>query len=145
MLPDVRIKPVLQFMTYGKTPKYLDTQKIAVIIIKFEQLSFTKICPKIVDGMANSVDPDQSDLGLHCLDLPVWTFVIITVIRATFSKAKELVIAWKNSISCCKFTIISKNFIFANIREFDRTRIYGCSLVTILIFQLPVFILLNNS
>ena len=25
------------------------------------------MCPKDVDEIANSVDPDQSDLGLHCL------------------------------------------------------------------------------
>ena len=27
--------------------------------------------PNGTDGMANSVDPDQSDLGLHCLPRPV--------------------------------------------------------------------------
>ena len=25
------------------------------------------MCPKYVDGMANSIDPDQTDLGLHRL------------------------------------------------------------------------------
>ena len=31
------------------------------------------MCPKDADRMANGVDPDQTDLGLHCLpiDLPV--------------------------------------------------------------------------
>ena len=39
---------------------------------KFKQkdLSIEKLCPKGVDGMASSVDPNQtaplSDLGLHC-------------------------------------------------------------------------------
>ena len=41
--------------------------------LKFKQRSFhSEICPKVADGMANSVDPDQAaslneqpDLGLH--------------------------------------------------------------------------------
>ena len=28
-------------------------------------------CPKDADGMVNSADPEQSDLGLHCPDLSV--------------------------------------------------------------------------
>ena len=28
------------------------------------------LSPKDADGMANSVDPDRSDLGLHCLLRP---------------------------------------------------------------------------
>ena len=27
--------------------------------------------PNDADGMANSVDPDQTDLGLHCLPRPI--------------------------------------------------------------------------
>ena len=27
--------------------------------------------PKDADGMTNSVDPEQSDLGLHCLPRPI--------------------------------------------------------------------------
>ena len=52
-------------------------KKIAVITIKFEQdgsrwLYHRGVHPKDADGMANSVDPDQtapeqSDPGLHCL------------------------------------------------------------------------------
>ena len=36
--------------------------------------------PKDADGMANSVDPDQtsSDLGLHCLPRPAHLKVLIT-------------------------------------------------------------------
>ena len=29
------------------------------------------VCQKIVDWMVNSIDPDQSDLGLHCLLRPI--------------------------------------------------------------------------
>ena len=43
---------------YRKIPKYSDTRKIAVIILKIK-FYHRKIHPKIVDGMANSVDPDQ--------------------------------------------------------------------------------------
>ena len=42
---------------YRKNPKNLDTQKIAVIILKFEQL--VKCIKKDADRMANSVDLDQ--------------------------------------------------------------------------------------
>ena len=46
---------------YGKTTKYSDNQKIAVIILKFEQCvsAIDKLSSKNADGMANSVDPDQ--------------------------------------------------------------------------------------
>ena len=56
-------------LNYRKIPKYLDTRKIAVIILKFEQGGFNcrVMCPSEADGMANSVDPD---LGLHCLTRP---------------------------------------------------------------------------
>ena len=34
---------------------------LAVITLKFKQRSFHReICPKCADGMANSVDPDQT-------------------------------------------------------------------------------------
>ena len=42
---------------YCKIPKYLDTRKIAVIILKLEQ---SVMSPKDADAMANSVDPDQT-------------------------------------------------------------------------------------
>ena len=55
-----------------KFAKYSETRKIAVIILKFEQSRVMR--PKDADGMANSVDPDQTapiDLGFHCLPRPV--------------------------------------------------------------------------
>ena len=42
-------------------------ENFAVITLKFEQGGLAVMCPKDPDGMANSVDPDQSDLDLHCL------------------------------------------------------------------------------
>ena len=41
---------------YRKTPKSSDTQKFAVITLKFEQGCFTIDA----DGMANSLDADQT-------------------------------------------------------------------------------------
>ena len=48
--------------SHRKSPKYSDTQNIAVIILKFEQCgSTTKLgVQKNADRMANSVDPDQT-------------------------------------------------------------------------------------
>ena len=40
--------------------KNSDIWKIAVIILKFEQSGFTVMCPKDADGIANSLDPDQT-------------------------------------------------------------------------------------
>ena len=45
-------------------PCTIKITKFAVITLKFEQGGFTT---KDADGMANSVDPDQTDLDLHCL------------------------------------------------------------------------------
>ena len=47
---------------YRKTPKFLDTQEIAVIILKFEWCGFNHraVHPKDAGGIANSVDPDQT-------------------------------------------------------------------------------------
>ena len=55
-------------------PKNLDTQKIAVIILKLEQYHFTTELngPKDADGITNRVDPGQTaPLGLHCVPKPV--------------------------------------------------------------------------
>ena len=47
-----------------KKPKILDIPIIAVIILEFEQCDFTTqqytVCPKDVDGMANSLYPAQT-------------------------------------------------------------------------------------
>ena len=47
---------------YHKIPKYSDTQKFAVIILKIEHCGFTRVlmCPNNADGMVNSEDPDQT-------------------------------------------------------------------------------------
>ena len=59
-------------MNYRKIPKISDTPKFAVITLKFEQgFTVKEMHPKDATGIANSVDPDQADLGLHCLPRPV--------------------------------------------------------------------------
>ena len=47
---------------YRKNPKISDTRKFAVITLKVEQddFSFRVMHPKDVEGIANSVDPDQT-------------------------------------------------------------------------------------
>ena len=70
-------------MHYIKIPKYLDTQKVAVIILK---LNYHRVMsPKDAGGMANSVNLDQtapsSLIWVYTvfLDLPVRELKIITV------------------------------------------------------------------
>ena len=47
---------------YSNIPKNLDTRKFAVITLKVEQGGFTlrAMRPKGAEGIANSVDPDQT-------------------------------------------------------------------------------------
>ena len=48
------------FIGIFKNPKYSDSRKIAVIFLKIEQCGLTiELCVQI-DGVANSVDPDQT-------------------------------------------------------------------------------------
>ena len=48
------------------------SQTLALVILKFEQWLYHRImCSKFVDGMSDSVETDQSDLGLCCLQRPV--------------------------------------------------------------------------
>ena len=58
---------------YCKFPKYSDTQKNCCNHPKsWTRWRFLSVMhPKDAEGIANSVDPDQSDLGLHCLSRPV--------------------------------------------------------------------------
>ena len=68
---------------YRKFPKYSDTQTICSNHSKILTmwLYHRVMSPNDADGMANSIDPDQtaprlllleqSDLGLHCLPRPV--------------------------------------------------------------------------
>ena len=46
---------------------------ITVIVVKVERYGFTlpESTQKGGDGIANSVDPDQSVLGLHCFLRPI--------------------------------------------------------------------------
>ena len=65
-----------------KLLKIWTPKKTTVIILKFDW--YGVMHPNDADGMANSVDPDQtaapqSDLGLHCLLRPVRKFRNITV------------------------------------------------------------------
>ena len=48
-------------------PKNSDNWKTAVFILNLISAILPHRCPKDANGMANNVDPDQSDLGLHCL------------------------------------------------------------------------------
>ena len=69
----------VQTIYYCKITKYLDTPKIAVIILKFELswLNRRVLHSKHADGMADSVNPhqtatlEQSDLG-YTLPKPVY-------------------------------------------------------------------------
>ena len=49
-------------MVYRKVPKFWDAKNVAETTSKFKQkdLSIEKLCPRGVDGMASSVDPDQT-------------------------------------------------------------------------------------
>ena len=72
-------------MEYRKNPKNLDTRKICCNYPKSWTVWFHDrvICSKDADGMANSVDPDQTAplvwVYTVCLDLPVHKLRIITV------------------------------------------------------------------
>ena len=50
------------YVEYCRSPKFSDIKKVAESIPKFKQkdLSIEKLCPKGVDGMSKSVDPDQT-------------------------------------------------------------------------------------
>ena len=58
--------------SYCKTPKNLDTKTFAVITLNFKQDGFTvEGCVQKMQRELQSVDPEQSDLGLHCLPWPI--------------------------------------------------------------------------
>ena len=65
-------------MEYRKTPKNLDTRQISVLILKFKHCGSTRVScvQKDADGIANSVDPDQT----VCQHLSVRKLRIITVV-----------------------------------------------------------------
>ena len=51
---------IFKFPAYRKFPKYLDTQIICFNHSKIMWLYHTVMSPNDADGMANSVDPDQT-------------------------------------------------------------------------------------
>ena len=63
------------WMVYRKNPKNSDTQNIAVVILKFEQLSLTieKYVKKIEDETAKSVDLDQTAPRRSIL---IWVYTV---------------------------------------------------------------------
>ena len=74
--------------------------------------------PNDADGMANSVDPDQTapDLGLHCLLRPVSVrkLRIITVCVFQGSALKKLGMVGRHNILFCQ-NILYRNCIFRYI------------------------------
>ena len=54
-------------------PKFCTPEKFLELILKFDHdgLSLKQEVHSDVDGVTNSVDPDQADLGLDCLPRPV--------------------------------------------------------------------------
>ena len=64
---------------YHKVPKFSDARKLCCNLPKIQtkKPNLRLFCQKDVNGIANSVDPDQtapkeqSDLGLHCLPRPI--------------------------------------------------------------------------
>ena len=67
--PDSPLSNKQQVQIYRKNPKNSDTPKICCNYPKIWTMCLYHwvTLQKDADGMANSVDPDQSDLGLHCL------------------------------------------------------------------------------
>ena len=58
-----------------KIKKKSEKQKIAVITLKFEKYGFTilECFQTILDGMTNSLYPDQTSSGAVCLPRPVFS------------------------------------------------------------------------
>ena len=71
ILQQILIRKLTIVLQNRKSPKISDTRKFAVITLKVEQdhrWRFLRVMhPNDAMGIANSVDPEQSDLGLHCL------------------------------------------------------------------------------
>ena len=75
--------------------KKMDSQKIVLIILKFEQCSFTRvICPKDAERMTNSIDPDQ-DAPLAA----VWSGSTLFVLTCLANNLRSLGIVLTTSFS----------------------------------------------
>ena len=57
-----QINVTVHVYSYRKVPKFSNTKNVAETTPKFKQKDFSieKLCPKGVDRMASSVDPDQT-------------------------------------------------------------------------------------
>ena len=62
-----------EIMNYRKVPNFRTPENIAVIYLKLKQKgpNLRVFHQKDLNGIANGEDPDQSDLGLHCLPRPI--------------------------------------------------------------------------
>ena len=58
---------------YGKVPKFSDTRILCCNLPKIQtkRQNLWVFCQKDANGKANSEDPGQSDLHLHCLPRPI--------------------------------------------------------------------------
>ena len=58
---------------YHKVPKFLDARKHCCNLPKIQRQmpNLREFHQKGANGIANSEDPDQSYLGLHCLPKPI--------------------------------------------------------------------------
>ena len=60
-------------LTYCKVPKFSDAKKLCCNLPKIQtkRPNLGVFCQNDANGIANSEDPEQSDMGLHCLPRPV--------------------------------------------------------------------------
>ena len=58
---------------YRKVPKFLEARKLCSNLPKIQTKSsnLRVFSQEDANGIANSEDPDQTDLGLHCLPRPI--------------------------------------------------------------------------
>ena len=58
---------------YREDPKFSEARKLSCNLHKIQtkRPNLRVFCQKDANGRASSEDPDQSDLGLHCLPRPV--------------------------------------------------------------------------
>ena len=58
---------------YRKVPKFSDARKLCCNLLKIQEKrpNLRVFGQKDANEIANSEDPDQTDLGLHCLPRPI--------------------------------------------------------------------------
>ena len=93
------------YNVYCKNQKNSDTQKTAVITLKFEKVALCRIMyPKIADGMANSVGLDQT--------APlIWVYTICSVLPV-----RKGVGSWT-----CRTGLVNRQKIKVSERKWDST------------------------